>query len=323
MKRKCLLVVTMIVLQTLTACGMSLSYRLDPTVGVKEESVLYRAIIDDKTHFGRGGQITGGQFWEFYLVDEYSENGTFFYSTYIEKGRMPNFGEKIKYEYRVHGIFVYNPRVNLVIRVPWYDSLGGGSTVSKKPIYNDFPLQFLRPVGRTKQFLQALAAGGKGYHQYAMEIRKYKNILKERPINEKEVIDNLNSYSVGRKDKNCEINARILKQFEIGYSTDDVFTEKYCILGYKVLDLLFFDLAEIRGEYQQRWNGISPEDNSTNKDYGYEKVNLWEESQIMKKLPVSYESKLGKKSGVLVHDGPPQLWLVDNVSNFLAAFAKL
>lgn len=335
-----LLVLTAMICITLTACSgvaditehiytTTIMNKINP-LRAHNDSILFRDVSDKAAVMDRKGNRTSNDTWEFYIVDEYVENGTIFYSFYNQKtgyNPLDVFGRGYTPENRVHGVYIYNPRVNLVVRVPNDNRNGYGyrRTASGKNIYDQ--LQFYRPVGKTKQFLQLLSTNqneSRGYFSFAATMLGYRDTLKSRPIDEKPTINVMNSYFAEHKDKACKISAKLKASDPNNISTEDGFAEKYCVIGARVLQTMFKDLRERRGGYQQAYNGLDPLLNSPDKNLGYEKVNLWEDAEIMKKLPVSYESKLGKTaSGVYVHDGSEELWLIDTVPNFLSAFSKL
>jgi formylglycine-generating enzyme required for sulfatase activity len=259
--------------------------------------------------------------WIFYTVDGYAENGTIFYAFYNIGGK----ATLAPYE-KVGSVLIYNPRVNLVISVPndMRKAEGYRSTVSGKTIYGQ--LEFYRPVGKTKYFLDLLSTNQAElpvYMAFVERMREYQNLLDSRPVDEKSTINAMNSYFAEHKNKACSISAKLKAADLNDVSSKSGWGEKYCTIGLGVLKFMVEDLRELRGGYQNKYNGLGLSDRR-DKNLGYEKVNLWEDMPaIMKKLPVSYESKLGKNRGVYVHDGPEKLWLIDTPLNFLTAFSKL
>ena len=282
-----------------------------------KDSILFRHVSDKGANMDKKGNRTSGLTWDFYVVNDYAANGTIFYSNHNQKtayNPLDAFGRGYTPENRVYGIYIWNPRVNLVVRVPNDNRKGHGyrRTASGKNIYDQ--LQFYRPVGKTKQFLELLSTNQnelRGYFSFADTMTYYRNILKNRPLDKKPIVDKMNSYFAEHKDKACKISAKLKAADTDGvYVEDDGFSEKYCVIGERVLQGKLEYLAERRGGYQQAYNGLDPQSNSPEKALGYKKVSLWEDAEIMKKLPVSY-------------DGPEELWLIDTPSNFLTAFSKL
>jgi formylglycine-generating enzyme required for sulfatase activity len=286
------------------------------------DSILFKD-IDTTVHSLYSKRIPGvpihsstNDTWIFYTVDGYVENGTIFYAFYNLGGKTT-----VNPSLKVGSVLIYNPRINLVVQVPNDFRNRGvyGRTASKKVIYDQ--LQFYRPIGKTKKFLDLLSLNQtelRGYRAFVMKMREYKNLLDNKPIDEKKTVNAMNSYFAENKIRACAISAKLKAADLYGVASESGFAERYCGIGLDVLEVMINDLRELRGGYQNKYNGLSLSD-KRDKNLGYEKVNPWEDMPaIMEKLPVSYEPQLGT-----VRAGQEKLWLIDMVPNFLTAFSKL